>query len=125
MTAPVFGSFSRRYSEAVPRRIKGVSARPLNNSRRLIVRATGWSSLSPAFIEIPPFHECPQFAIGHAAGQHPEATVGMDVEETAVSQSLYDLLDVPGNQVGFLHFIIFDIDDPNSKADLGVEVAEG
>src|SRR5437667_4388583 len=111
ITARVNSSLKRRYSVGRDRR--GASAILWANARRLI--------LAPAFKQIPPLDQYTQLLLGHAAMEHPEAAIGMNVAQPSFAEGPHDLFDPARDQRRFFNFVVLDVDNADPQADLRVE----
>src|SRR5437773_12038432 len=111
ITARVNLSVKRRYSVGRDRR--GASAILLANARRLI--------LAPAFKQIPPLDQYTQLLLGHAAMEHPEAAIGMNVAQPSFAEGPHDLFDPARDQRRFFNFVVLDVDNRSEERRVGKE----
>lgn len=75
-------------------------------------------------VKVPALHKRPDLAVRHAALQHPEAAVGMDVTDPALAEHLVGVFDRPRDGVRRLDLGPLDVDNTEAEADLRAQVTE-
>src|SRR5580704_15361714 len=80
--------------------------------------------LRPALEQISTFDERLHLAVHHAALQHPETAVRVDIVQAIRTEDLHDVFNPRRHQVGALHFVVLDIDQTNSQANSWIEIGQ-
>src|SRR5689334_12622637 len=77
-----------------------------------------------AFKQIAALDERAHFAVGDAALEHPESTVGMDIAHALRSKRLGRVLETARNELRGFDCVVLDINDTQAEPNVRIEIAK-